>query len=210
MQNILCYGDSNTWGASIEGHADGRYPLGIRWTSVLQANLGDEYRIIEEGLGGRTTVTDDPIEGAWRNGRTPLLPILHSHRPLDWVVIMLGTNDLKTRFNKTAREIALGAMVLVDDIKREDIGTSGKTVKILLICPPPIIEDCDNPMIILSGGEAKSHEMPLYYEEMAKKADIYFLNAGAHITSSMVDGAHWAASQHKIFAAEVAQIIAEN
>lgn len=210
MQNILCYGDSNTWGASVEDHDDGRYPLGVRWTSVLQANLGDEYRIIEEGLGGRTTVSDDPIEGAWRNGRTALLPILHSHKPLDWVIVMLGTNDLKTRFHKTAREIALGAMVLVDDIKREDIGTAGAPVKILLICPPPIVEESDNPMAILGGGEAKSHEMASHYQEMAQNAEIYFLNAGEHIKSSMVDGVHWASSKHKILAATIAQIITEN
>lgn len=210
MQNILCYGDSNTWGASVEGHADGRYPHDVRWTGALQTNLGDDYNIIAEGLGGRTTVTDDPIEGAFRNGRTPFLAILHSHKPLDWVVILLGTNDLKARFNKSAHEIALGAGVLVDDVKREAIANEGKQVKILLICPPPIIEACDTPIAILVGGEAKSKALPAYYQDVATKANVHFLEAGQCIKTSRVDGAHWAASQHKILAGQVAKIIAQN
>ena len=78
---------------------------------------GREWMVIEEGLGGRTTVSDDPIEGAEKNGKTYLYPCLMSHRPLDVVVIMLGTNDLKARFNKTAWEIAAGVGVLVDIVQ---------------------------------------------------------------------------------------------
>lgn len=208
MQNILCYGDSNTWGASVEGHDEGRYPSDVRWTGALQILL-KQNNVIAEGLGGRTTVSDDPIEGAFRNGRMPFNAILHSHRPLDWVVILLGTNDLKFRFGKTAHEIALGVSVLVNDVKQQDIGRGGKTPNILLICPPPIIEQSDKPIAILKGGEAKSKAMPKYYQQVAKEAGIHFLDAGLHIESSMVDGAHWASSQHKILATEVAKIIAE-
>lgn len=207
MKNILCYGDSNTWGASVEGHAEGRYPHDVRWTGALQINLGTGYNVIAEGLGGRTTVSDDPIEGSYRNGRAPWQAILHSHRPLTWVVIMLGTNDLKFRFGKTACEIALGVGVLVDDVLRENIGCNGEVPQILIICPPPIIEQSDKPIAILKGGEAKSIAMPKYYEQVAKDKSIHFLNAGLYIQSSMVDGAHWAASQHKILATQVAKII---
>lgn len=210
MKNILCYGDSNTWGASVEGHEGGRYPHDVRWTGVLQTNLGADYNVIAEGLGGRTTVSDDPIEGAFRNGRTPFKTILHSHRQLDWVVIMLGTNDLKFRFGKTAHEIALGVEVLIKDVKAEPIGHDEGTPNILLICPPPIIEQSDRPIAILKGGEEKSKALPKYYEQVAKNNDVYFLNAGLHIESSMVDGAHWAASQHKILAIQVAKIVAAN
>lgn len=208
MQNILCYGDSNTWGSSLEGHDDGRYPLGVRWTSILQNILGsDNYRIIEEGLGGRTTVSDDPIEGDWKNGRTPLLAILHSHQPLDWVIIMLGTNDLKTRFGKNAHEIALGAKVLVDIVKDQDIGTGGKKPEILLICPPHILDECAEPMEIFSNAEVISKEMPQHYAQFADEAGVHFLNAGLHIKTSDIDGIHWASAEHKKLAEAIAEIV---
>ncbi len=102
MKSILCYGDSNTWGTATQPRPDGRYAPHERWPGVLRLALGDEWLVIEEGLGGRTTVNDDPVEGAERNGRMYLLPCLGSHKPLDVVDIMLGTNDLMARFNQSA------------------------------------------------------------------------------------------------------------
>jgi lysophospholipase L1-like esterase len=92
MKAILCYGDSNTWG--YDPVTKGRFPRDMRWTGVLRQSLGDDYLVIEEGLNGRTTVWDDPIEG-YKNGAAYLVPCLTTHRPLDLVIIMLGTNDLK-------------------------------------------------------------------------------------------------------------------
>ena len=51
MKNILCYGDSNTFGFTLHG---GRHPYDVRWTGRLQLALGPAYRVIEEGCGGRT------------------------------------------------------------------------------------------------------------------------------------------------------------
>lgn len=98
MKNILCYGDSNTWGYDAE--TKNRFPPDVRWTGILKRTLGEGYHVIEEGLNGRTTVWDDPIEG-YKNGREYLIPCLESHRPLDLVIIMLGTNNLKKRFSLT-------------------------------------------------------------------------------------------------------------
>ena len=111
MKNILCFGDSNTWGYSP---ADGtRYPLDIRWTGVLQKSLGADYRIIEEGLNGRTTFINED-ERPLRSGSDVLQILLESHRPLDFVIIMLGTNDLKVEFNLSVEEIAQGAKTLCE------------------------------------------------------------------------------------------------
>lgn len=109
MKNILCFGDSNTFGYDIL--KDSRFPWGVRWTSILQEKLGSDYRIIEEGMGGRTTVWDDPIENL-QSGKTYLLSCLESHWPLDLVIIMLGTNDLKTRYALNAHDIAAGVETL--------------------------------------------------------------------------------------------------
>ena len=121
-KTILCYGDSNTYGAATVERPDGRYGPDERWPGVLRAALGSGWLVIEEGLGGRTTVSDDPVEGLEKNGRTYLLPCLHTHKPLDVVIIMLGTNDLKARFGKSAWEIAQGVGVLVDIVKSAGVG----------------------------------------------------------------------------------------
>ena len=110
MKTVLCFGDSNTWGYSpVDGT---RYPLDIRWTGVLQKSLGVDYRIIEEGLNGRTTFINED-ERPLRSGSDVLQIILESHRPLDFVIIMLGTNDLKVEFNLSVEEIAQGAKPFV-------------------------------------------------------------------------------------------------
>ena len=95
MKRILCFGDSNTWGWNPANKE--RFDENSRWTGILKNKLGENYDIIEEGLNGRTTVWDDPIEG-YKNGKKHLPSCLESHRPLDIVVLMLGTNDLKSRF----------------------------------------------------------------------------------------------------------------
>jgi lysophospholipase L1-like esterase len=117
IRSVLCYGDSNTFGTATVARPDGRYAPDERWPGVLRGALGPGWLVIEEGLGGRTTVSDDPVEGADRNGRTYLYPCLRSHRPLDVVAIMLGSNDLKHRFGKTAWDIAEGVGVLVTIVK---------------------------------------------------------------------------------------------
>ena len=114
MKTILCYGDSNTWG--YNPRTQDRFPIAERWTGVLAHKLGAEFRVVEEGLNGRTTVWDDPIEG-YKNGKEYLIPCLESHRPIDLVVIMLGTNDLKKRFSVSAYDIAQSVGVLVEIVQ---------------------------------------------------------------------------------------------
>ena len=116
MKTILCYGDSNTWG--YDPQKGGRYPKPIRWTSVLQETLGKNFDIIAEGLNGRTTVWDDPVEGEHRNGKKYLLPCLHTHKPIDLVILFLGSNDLKYRFSVTSEDIAKSVLSLVNIIKK--------------------------------------------------------------------------------------------
>ena len=103
MTTILCYGDSNTYGYNpVNGL---RYPKDVRWTGVLQKLLGEQYAVIEEGCNGRTTVFEDIAE-PWKAGLGYLKPCLNTHKPIDFVIMMLGSNDLKRMFHATAKEIA--------------------------------------------------------------------------------------------------------
>lgn len=133
MQTVLCYGDSNTWGYNPRTQA--RYSRSERWPGVLAAELGSGFHVVEEGLNGRTTVWDDPIEG-YKNGKEYLIPCLESHKPLDLVIILLGTNDLKTRFSVTASDIASSAGVLVKMTLKSETGPALAAPQVLLIAPP--------------------------------------------------------------------------
>ena len=140
MTTILCYGDSNTWGMvpMMSLNDANRHDKADRWPSVLEKTLGESVTVIAEGLNGRTTVFDDPIDGQHKNGLTYLLPCLESHAPLDLVVIMLGTNDTQTRFNLSPYEIACGAGLLVQLVTANVWGQNGMAPVVLLVCPPLI------------------------------------------------------------------------
>ena len=141
MYRILCYGDSNTWGYNAE--TGDRFPDNVRWTGVLQNLLGPAFRVLEEGQPGRTTVWDDPIE-EHRNGKTALYSTLECQSPVDLVILMLGTNDLKPRFSLNAFDIAAGAERLIRIIRTHLPDGQKQPPRILLVCPPPIGDAVDS------------------------------------------------------------------
>ena len=168
MFNILFYGDSNTWGFDPETTL--RYPYPLRWTTVCAKLLGEEYNCIPAGMNGRTTVFDDPLKGA-RNGLTGLDYELQSHKPLDLMVVMLGTNDCSAELDLRAEEIAQGMEKLLrtaDRILRE---RQGYAPRIILVCPPPIEESVwEGPFAADTNkkGLRTSAELPALYERLAR------------------------------------------
>src|SRR6188768_466661 len=140
VHTVVCYGDSNTHGADPITH--GRFPRDVRWPGVLASELGDAAAVIEEGLNGRTTLWDDPFMD-FRNGKPYLLPCLRSHQPVDVLVLMLGTNDLKTIFGRAAHEIAAGAGALVDIALTSGTGPGGGPPAVLLVAPPRLGDTTD-------------------------------------------------------------------
>ena len=204
MKTILCYGDSNTWGyRPSEGS---RYDRDQRWTGILQAELGPEYLVSEEGLNGRTTVWDDPL-GESRSGKTFLPVCLETHHPLDLVLIMLGTNDLKQRFNLPACDIAAGAGALVKMVQQSDAGPAGAAPQVLLIASPPLgklTASADT----FAGGPAKSLQLAGFYREVAEQLGCHFRAAGTVVVTSDRDGVHWEAEEHRKFGQWLARVIA--
>jgi lysophospholipase L1-like esterase len=205
MKSILCYGDSNTWGC-IPLHGPDparRFPPDTRWPGVLRRELGDGYWVVEAGLSGRTTVWDDPLE-LHRNGRELLLPTLLTHQPLDLVIVMLGTNDLKHRINASAAEIAAGAGMLTDIVAASGCGPVGRAPETLLVCPPPIAE-VDQFDDEFEGGAEKSRQLAGHFAAIAEQRSCAFLDAGSVISSSDVDGIHLEASEHERLGLVVAE-----
>jgi lysophospholipase L1-like esterase len=205
MKTIVCYGDSNTWGHNPA--TQDRFPITQRWTGVLAQELGAEYRVIEEGLNGRTTIWDDPIE-EWRNGKTYLLPCLWSHRPIDLVTIMLGTNDLKERFSVSAYDIAAGAGVIVDLTLRSGAGPNGGAPQVLLMAPPVVARLTDYAEMF-EDAQAKSKKFAAHYARVARSYGCHFLDTSKIIVSSDLDGIHLEASEHRKLGLAVAARVRE-
>ena len=209
-KTILCYGDSNTWGYD-PGTKD-RFDRHTRWAGVLRDVLGDNYWIIEEGLNGRTTVWDDPIEG-YKNGHTYLIPCLESHRPIDLVVLMLGTNDLKMRFSVPACDVANGAGVLVDTIQKSATGPYEQAPQLLLLAPPVVVRLTEF-REMFEGAEAKSKQFSHHFQRVAQEHGCHFLDTATVIHSSRLDGIHFEATEHRklgeAVAAKVKEIVADS
>lgn len=211
MKNVLCYGDSNTHG--YDGVTGNRFPWGVRWTSLVQEALKEEQvRIIEEGQNGRTTVWDDPIEGL-KSGLKYLIPCLESHSPLDVVVLMLGTNDIKQRFSLSASDVAAGAETLVKTIKMYFRENREPVPEILLVSPLKIREEIVNHKVSPMFGGARavkiSGELAGYYRETAKRQGCAFLDAASVTMPGAEDSVHLDPEGHRVFAEAVTEKLRE-
>lgn len=200
MRQLLCFGDSNTWG--LDGDSGTRLPWGVRWTSLLQKQLGQQYHVIEEGLCGRTTIFDDPL----RDGRrgTELLPVLlETHATVDGVVLMLGTNDCKTAFGASAEVIGKGIERLLRQIRY-----AAPQAEILLISPIYLGDHVWKPECAPEFSKKSivvSHQLEAVYETIAKRWNIGFLRAADYAACSDRDQEHMNAAGHAAFAQAVSQ-----
>lgn len=205
--SVLCYGDSNTYGYNPENGM--RYAKRIRWTGKLQELLGEKYEVLEEGCNGRTTVFEDPVEG-WKRGIDYIKPCLNTHKPVDCVVMMLGSNDLKKTFHATSMEIAEGAGKIVEVIKDFCKEKQGFEPKILLVAPPVIGENICQGSFRASFDETaveRSKEFGVIYENVAKKCGCYFLDAGLYVKSSPLDSLHLSRGAHRKLGVEIGKFI---
>ena len=197
MHEILCFGDSNTWG--YDPGTKGRFPNDVRWTGVLQAVLGGKYRVIEEGLNGRTTVWEDPVEGD-KVGKRHLTPCLESQAPLD---LMLGTNDTKKRYSAPPVDITAGVGVLLDIISHSTAGRDGQAPPVLVMAPAPLTKLTEFSQLF-DGGVEKSRALAPLYAELAKARGCGFFDVGKVISCSDLDGVHFDAAAHRAIGNAVA------
>lgn len=193
MKTILAYGDSLTYGASPIKNGP-RHPYEDRWPSALEAGLGGKARVIAEGLGGRTTAHDDWFANADRNGARILPTLLESHSPLDMIIIMLGTNDLKPMFGQNAGDAGRGMRRLVQVIRGHYAG-AGTPVPAIVLVAPPVLVDTDNlDMKGHFGGDLgyveQSRLFAAEYRARADESGVHFFDASKVATTDPRDGIH--------------------
>ncbi|QYK41601.1 MAG: lipolytic enzyme, G-D-S-L [Paracoccaceae bacterium] len=209
MPRLLCFGDSNTHGTppiAVRGPYF-RYDAAIRWPTRLADHLGSSWDVAEEGLPGRTAQFADHVMGDHMDGRIGLKIAMQTHGPLDWLAIMLGTNDVKTRFGATPAKIVAGIAGLVDYAMSIDMAARHPGMRILLIAPVPVIETgCLRGEFI--GGAAKSAALVPLIAGLARARDCAFLDAGMHAHVSPVDGVHLPPAGHAAIAEAVGRILA--
>ena len=208
-KHILCIGDSNTHGLctdpSESADHGSRYNEEERWTCLLQKALGAEYLVIEEGLSGRTCVYDDPDMDS-----VNLLPVLHallnSHEPLDLVILMLGTNDSKVKFNTDAKKITKGMQILVEEAKSVPCwGKNGP--KILIVAPVPIEEGVIYPDFNENSVET-TRALAREYALLAVAEQVDFLDAGG-CELTKADHVHLTANGHRQLAERMETAVRE-
>jgi lysophospholipase L1-like esterase len=190
MKTILCYGDSLTWGS--DAATGDRLAYADRWTSVLQKDLGHGVRVIPEGLRGRTTAYDEHLADCDRNGARILPTVLYTHAPLDLVIIMLGSNDMKPAIAGTAVAALQGMRRLISLIQVNALRDgSVEPPAVLVVAPPPLCETANHEYsAMFAGGVEQSKMLASFYSDLADESGCGFFDAASVARTSPVDGVH--------------------
>lgn len=202
MIRILCYGDSNTWGANPVVFE--RYNETIRYPKVLQAMLGEGYEVIEEGLCGRTLNKDDEkYPGVNRNGAKYFGTCVLSHDPLDYIVIMLGSNDLKAKFGTTIEQMVASLKEQYLDLVQQSLSKILlKTPQIILVAPCEIKAGLYG---MNQKAESMSKQFYKAYKTLAQQTNTLFVSNKGLVAGA--DGLHLTPESHMYLAKQLQKTI---
>lgn len=208
-KRVLCFGDSNTWGY-IPGSGQ-RLEEAERWTGVCQQCLGGSYVILEDGANGRSTNVDDP-DAPCTNGKTALGFSLYAQRPIDLVVLMLGTNDLKTGDAEAAARGTNELLTLLeqaDELLGDKQPVFRKGARVLLVAPLPLHPAIREkfPESVVADKAEESERIAELYRKLAQDRGVWFLDAGQYARRSEVDCVHMDAQSHKSLGEAIAEKI---
>lgn len=198
--NILCFGDSNTWGCIARWQESelppSRYDEDHRWPDVMQKALGERYRVVTDALCGRTTIYTHRDEGPLYSAEPYLLPCMRSHSPLDLLILMLGTNDIYNAPNLRPEQIGDGISKLVDMALSSQWGRDFKAPRILIMAPIEVKQPAPNGRQLVfekfrrEEGVALSRLFPAVYRKLAEEKGCGFLNAAEFASPCDADGIH--------------------
>ncbi|MHC5306877.1 SGNH/GDSL hydrolase family protein [Bartonella sp. LJL80] len=188
-KTVLAFGDSLTWGLHPSGLS--RHAPSHRWPCVLKTHLPVGIDVIEEGLCGRTTVFDDMTVAEERNGARVLPTILGSHQPVDLIIIMLGTNDLKSFIAGSAVAASFGMRRLVQIVRSHPYMFDIVAPDILLVAPPHLVES-GNPYSSarFNGALGEAKKLSMLYSDLADELECAFFDAASVAVASPLDGVH--------------------
>ena len=210
MKTVLCFGDSNTRGYNPINL--GRYPYDVRYPGVLQNILGNDYYVIEEGLDGRTTMLVREVD-PFRNANYCIRPCICSHKPIDYMIVMLGTNDCIKMFNQTVEDIARGMDSLIQLIRKYTMEHQSYIPKIVLVVPAYLDYEYQQSAIASELDDEcvkKSRELSKYYKIIADKYGCIYFDSNEYIKVMLPDAVHLSPEAHKTLAQQLARIIREN
>jgi lysophospholipase L1-like esterase len=203
---ILAFGDSLTWGADIA--TGGRHRYQDRWPTALEMALSGSARVLAEGLGGRTTVFDDFAAAVDRNGARALPMLLASHQPLDLVIVMLGSNDLKPHICGTAVGAAGGMDRLAEIITSFPYAQGVRAPRIILVSPPIFRRtNAVDGMPAAGRSIAESERLAALYESVARARGCGFFDAASVAATSPIDGVHLDAENTRSIGVAVARAV---
>ena len=190
MKTVLCYGDSLTWGYNAE--TLDRHAFEDRWPSVLAKALGPDVTVIAEGLNGRTTAYDDHLADCDRNGARILPTILHSHDPIDLVILFLGANDMKPVICGTAFGAVQGMERLLELVRHHAWSFSEEGgPEVLVVSPPQLCETANTAFAAMfAGGIEQSAMLATLYADLADETGCGFFDAGSVAQTTPLDGVH--------------------
>ena len=189
VKTVLCYGDSLTWGYSAEGPS--RHRLKDRWPSGLQTGLGAHVQVIAEGLNGRTTAFDDYLAGEDRNGARVLPTLLGTHSPLDLVIILLGSNDMKPWIHGHPLPAKQGMARLIAIVRGHPYPLDAEPPQILIVSPPPLCATENLEFAEMFGHRLEdSRHLAGQYAALADEVGCGFFDAGKVAETTPLDGVH--------------------
>lgn len=206
MKTVLCFGDSLTWGYDAGNRA--RHALEDRWPSSLAAALGSGVHVVADGLNGRTTAFDDMTGDCDRNGVRLLPTALHAHAPLDLVILMLGSNDMKPMIHGSAHAASKGMRRLVDLVRCHSWPVEQEPPQVLVVSPPPLVETADPDFgAMFEGGVRESAMLASFYADLADEMGAGFFDAGSVAHCTAIDGVHLDAQNTRNLGRSLAPVV---
>lgn len=197
MKNILCFGDSNTFGFNPENGK--RFDKSSRWTGILQDLCQNNYHIIEAGCNNRTAFSDNSA-GKMFTGYKILPELLNEN--LDTIILAIGINDLQFQYNVSFDDIKKGISNLIEITKK-----SCPNAKIILVSPTELTENVlKSPLFSTLFDKTsieKSKLLSEIYSEISKEYTCDFIDLNSVATPSNIDGLHFEPTEHEKIAKEI-------